>query len=53
MDLGTFFNTVEQLVRKQKVTGDILLVNAMGAERFITKAKLRRCSFRRELRGFL
>jgi hypothetical protein len=53
MDLGTFFNTVEQLKRKDKYIGDIMLVNDAGTEKMIPRKLLLKTKYKTYLQGFL
>jgi len=53
MDLGVFSQTISQLVRKTEIIGDILLINDMGIETFISKEKFRNGSYKNKIKGFL
>ena len=52
-DAGILSQTIDELARKNKITGDLILVNRLGKEEFFTKKKLNNGKYINKLRGFL
>lgn len=53
MDLGVFSRTIEQLKRKGYYIGNMLIVNNMGIERFISRKQLTSGNLKKKMQGLL
>jgi hypothetical protein len=52
-DTGQIIDTVDELARKHKITGDLMLVNRLGREKLIKKERLLNGKYVNDIRGFL
>jgi hypothetical protein len=52
-DTGILIQAIDELARKEKITGDLLLVNRLGREKLIKKEKLKSGNYINDIRGFL
>jgi hypothetical protein len=52
-DKGHIIDVIDELARKRKITGDLLLVNKYGKEKFIPKDKLKKGKYINDITGFL
>jgi len=52
-DTGIFSKTIDELARKRKITGDLMLINRLGKEKVLKKDRLIDGKYVNDVRGFL
>jgi hypothetical protein len=52
-DKGIIERVIDELARKRKITGDLLLINKYGIEKLITIEKLKKGNYISDITGFL
>ena len=52
-DRGVLSKSIDELARKNKITGDLLLINRLGKEKLVKKERLINGKYTNDIRGFL